>query len=106
MKNASKNETADLVLRLTAERRAEIGYGTVYICDVKEVVQGTLPAGPVRMTMLASDRANEAFFEAHKPPAVMEVGFRKDHEHEPDPLALLTGFVDGNQTAWRLLYAR
>lgn len=99
-------EAADVVLRISPEPKGLIGYGMVYLCEVRQVLKGSLAAKEIRMTILASDLKNSEFFSAHGSPAVVEVGFKKEQENVPYQLMPLSGFVDDNKTSWRVLYTR
>jgi hypothetical protein len=97
---------ADLILKISAEPKAEVGYGTVFVCQVQKVIQGQLATNLIRMTVLASDKTNRDFFAAHAAPATVEVGFKKANENEPYDMMPITGFVDERKTSWLLVYAK
>lgn len=100
------DEAVDLVLKVSLEPKGEVGYGAVFSCEVKQVMKGGLGAKKILMTVLASDHAQRALFDAQKHSATMEVGFKKGKDNEPYGMMPITGFVDESKTSWRLVYAR
>lgn len=99
-------EAAELILKVSAAPSGAVGYGVIYRCKIHEVIKGNFASDEIHMTVLASDHAYDQFLFNHKPPAVLEVGFKKHKEDEPYSLMPITGFVDARRASWRLLYAR
>ena len=99
-------ESVDVVLRITAEPKGAIGYGSVYRCGVQQVLKGSLNPKEILMTILVSDRQNDEFFSSHQSPAVVEAGFKKDKENVPYQMMPISGFVDEHMISWHLVYTR
>lgn len=105
---AGSENAADLILTVTPEPKGAVGYGTVFLCQIRQVVKGEagLRSPTIALTVLAGDKRNEEFFASRKASDWVEVGFKKNREAEPYRMMPITGFVDERRTSWRLIYAR
>lgn len=97
-------DSAELIIELLAEPRGAVGYGMVFVCEVRRVSKGILEDKVLRMTILPTDQAYADFLTAHSSPSTVEAGFKKEREDEPYGLMPITGFVDDRKTSWRLVY--
>ena len=92
-----------LTIRTTITPSGTLGYGYLYKCVVKEILEGELEEKNINLIVLANDHDNIEFLAAHNAPAEIEIAFRLKKTNEPYARMPLTGFVDKNMTSWEII---
>lgn len=105
---AESETAADLILTMSLEPKGAVGYGAVFLGQIRQVIKGQtgMRSSTIALTVLVGDQKSEEFFASRKPAELVEVGFKKNKEAEPYSMMPITGFVDERRTSWRLIYAR
>lgn len=101
-----KMENAQLVVIATVSYQGSIGFGDVFDCQIKKVLAGSLEESRIRLSVLAGDKDNLQFIQAHQHPAEIRIGFARNRENEPYGVAPITGFVDSERVSWAVEFMR
>lgn len=106
-KNDNMEKESDrLILRVIVSYTGAVGYGNVYKCDIIKVIAGNLDEKNITVIILAGDKANATFMDAHLDSIEFEIAFKMKNEMEPYALMPLSGFVDKNKTSWEIEYLK
>ena len=94
-----KPQNNNIICVVTITSKSMNAYGTIYNCQVFEVLEGTLDSATIDMTILESSFDTYSFLD-NQETSPFKVTFVKHQENEPYPIMPIDGFVDGNRTSW------
>lgn len=101
------DEMADrLDLVVAASYKGAVGFGEVFDCEVRGVLEGAMDEPRLLLTVLAGDKEKLDFISKHLRPAEFEVGFRVNRRDEPYAMSPISGFVDKARTSWIIEFVR
>jgi hypothetical protein len=111
VKEAALNETSqnaqdmneELQFRFTALAKPPVGFGYTYACTVQADDQQESSPKTFIMTVMVADRAVQQQLNEAPTGHVFQGTFTKDEEKVEYRMMPITGFVDQDYTAWKLL---
>ncbi|TPN83939.1 hypothetical protein [Aquimarina algicola] len=74
-------------------------YGTIYNCEIIEVLEGNLEDKTIDMTILESSFKKYKFLDDDLN-ALLRAKFTKNRENEEYPIMPIDGFVDDKSVSW------
>ncbi|MEL6812053.1 MAG: hypothetical protein AAFP76_12015 [Bacteroidota bacterium] len=100
-----KIEKSDLILKVNVISSMLVGYGDVYMCDVKATEKGVMEDQQVRIVVLPQDKGRFDLLSSEKQ-GVLEIGFVKKQVDEPYAIMPINGFVDSDKTSWEIVFVK
>jgi hypothetical protein len=101
------SELADeLVLTGAASYAGAVGFGDVYRFQVAAASVPRFGERQITLSILAGDTTNSEFLSSHLSPAELEIRFERGQAGEPYRLAMISGFVDEHNQAWKIKHMR
>jgi len=102
-KKKSNTNMDKIILKINASFSGMIGYGSVFRCDVVEVIEGGLDDKQITLTILAEHKENMILISSHLSPNNLIIEFKKRKEGELNSLMPISGFVDKSKTSWDII---
>jgi len=97
-----KSAIGELVLVMTASYKGDIGFGTVFDCEIKKVLVGSLNAHRICLIVLPNDKDSLNFIMTHLHPEEIQIEFIVYQQGESYGTAVISGFVDESKTSWKI----
>ena len=103
-----QKDSSDLILNIsTRPFDLAVGYGNVYNCKVNKTEKGFVEDTTLSIVVLAGDNQKDSIFlNSSITKNKLEIGFKKYRESEPYKMMPISGFVDCNNTSWKVTYIK
>lgn len=80
-----------------------VGYGNIYSCKVVEAEKGFVEDTLLSVVIIGSENEKDSVFhQASISGYMLKAGFEKYREDEPYRMMPIDGFVDADNTSWKI----
>ena len=104
--SSEQKDTSDLILELQVQPYdMAVAYGNVYNCRVNKTVKGFVEDSLISIVILGTENAKDSvFYNVSVAKNKLEIGFKKHRKNEPYRMMPIDGFVDADNTSWKIVY--
>ncbi len=95
-----KSKKEDIICAIKILSKSTNGYGTIYDCEITDVIKGKLSDKAISMTILESSSKKYKFLDEKLPSTIYYITFLKKNEKSPYPVMPINGFVDSKRNLW------
>lgn len=103
VKSEKKMENKTLTLQLKLTQGESLSYGTVYLGEVTNVIDGALEQDSIRLMILAKKDGYADVLDDKLKPNMVQIEFEKKMENVEKSFLPINGFVDERGIAWEII---